>query len=104
MVDLGIQMLARVQKLGKDGVLGTNYKRGPQGNEVVDYRADYLDRYGSASKDEIPSTVEDKRDNRDPAFVGAEYLSRRSSGGNGKAVVEASEASQLIRETGFESE
>jgi hypothetical protein len=85
MTDLSIQMMARVQKLGKAGMLGTNYKRGPQGNEIVDYRADYLDRYGAASKNEIVSTVEDKRDNRDPSVVGAEYLFQKASASNGEA-------------------
>lgn len=56
--------------------------RGPQGNEIVDYRAEFYQRYGK-KKVEIFASVEDRRDNRDPSIVGAEYLSGRASAGNG---------------------
>ena len=58
-----------------------NYKQGVQGNTVSDHWADYLARYGSCPKEQLKSTVEDRRDNRDPGEVGRAYLSRRNGTG-----------------------
>lgn len=61
-------------------------KQGPQGNDVIDHRAEYEARYGSIKAGEIVCAVDDRRDNRDPAAVGKEYLAsrkRRKSTSNG---------------------
>lgn len=52
-----------------------HYTQGPQGNQVSDYRADFLHRYGNEPI-KLVSSVEDRRDNRDPVLVGMEFLSR----------------------------
>ena len=49
---------------------------GPQGNNVLDYS-----HYGPKKKlSKIESTVEDKRDNRDPEEIGRKILSRTNGG------------------------
>lgn len=59
-----------------------HYTEGSQGQQISDYRADYRARYGTANG-EIKSTVEDRRDNRDPLAVGTAYLVERAAKTNG---------------------
>lgn len=78
MDDLRIKMQSRVNRLHEIGALGANYRQGPQGNSITDYRQDYLDRHGDMiDKSKLKSSVEDIRDNRDPREVGTQYLLER---------------------------
>jgi hypothetical protein len=46
------------------------YKRGPQGNMIIDYHGDYRLRHGETPKGPIGSPeIADRRDNRDPQAV-----------------------------------
>jgi hypothetical protein len=46
------------------------YKRGPQGNMIIDYNGDYRLRHGETPKGSIGSPgIADRRDNRDPQAV-----------------------------------
>jgi hypothetical protein len=53
------------------------YKQSVQGGSISDHHADYVARYGSASDEPLKSTLEDRRDNRDPSEVGKAYLDSR---------------------------
>jgi len=58
-----------------------HYKQGPQGNLVADHRADWLARYGQPSRVSGPlgtPEIQDRRDNRDPAVIGAALLASRN--------------------------
>lgn len=57
-----------------------HYTQGPQGNQVADYRADYLARYGPCPSGSLGSPeIPDTRDNRDPEEVGTAVLSERET-------------------------
>lgn len=54
-------------------------KRGPQGNQIIDHYAEFQAVYGRGKDAPIVSSVEDRRDNRDPEEVGLAYLSRKTT-------------------------
>ena len=64
-----------------------HYKQGPQGNLVADHRADFLARYsGNVPKIDGPlgtPEIEDRRNNGDPAEIGAAWLAARAAERNG---------------------
>lgn len=60
-----------------------HYAQGPQGNQVADYRADFLARYGSGDSTRTLGNqgISDRRDNRDPEQVGREILAAHNGNG-----------------------
>lgn len=64
------------------------YKRGPQGNMVVDHHAEYLRDCHPLTRDSFGTPgIEDRRDNRDPAEVGLAYFTDKASESNGKITI-----------------
>ena len=55
------------------------YTQGPQGNQIADYRADFLATYGATTKKGTlgHKDITDRRDNRDPHEVGIATLVER---------------------------
>lgn len=64
----------------EEEIVIAHYGQGPQGNQVADWHADYLARYGAGDRRRPLGSIEisDRRDNRDPAEVGAAHLARNN--------------------------
>lgn len=83
-----IRMIAGMRRLYNNGRMGSIQTQGPQGDSVVDWHAEYIERYGAVPDDVKLGNedIEDIRDNRDPVDVYEEYTAEkaRKSNGHGK--------------------